>query len=421
MGTGSIPPPNPLAYEGQVVVPYIIREFAPTTSNNKFPVPTIWVWPSAKKIWLLVNLALGIATWVPLSGGTAPLLEIAVPNPPSPVVPDGTGLLTFTSTGGTVTITGSTNSINFDVTGGGTVIELVHTDSGDVTPASNAITLTGTNGITTSGSGSTASVNLTVPVIVAHGGTGDTSLTAHNVLIGEGTNPIAFAAPTSTSGIALVSTGTTTDPAFGTVTVPGGGTGATSFTAHTVLLGEGSSAIGMAGPGANNSIFMGVTSSDPIFTTTGTPYVTGISFDAGSNTLSAYKGIKLFSPLPTVNGSTPGTTTYTLQGGTYTRVGALVYIQLDIAWSAATGTGDLVIGNLPYTIGGAGNRSPEGTVRTDTMTWPIGASYLIALGVDASKTAFIEGQIPSSGPSRMQMQNTGSISMTMCYQTQDAA
>jgi hypothetical protein len=73
-------------------------------------------------------------------------------------------------------------------------------------------------------------------ISVAHGGSGLTTLTAKNVLLGEGTDPIGFAAPGNT-GIPLVSAGSATNPAFGTALVIGGGTGLTTTTAYAVLCG----------------------------------------------------------------------------------------------------------------------------------------------------------------------------------------
>jgi hypothetical protein len=54
----------------------------------------------------------------------------------------------------------------------------------------------------------------TTKLTVANGGTGLATLTAHNVLLGEGTSNVAFAAP-STAGQALISAGATSDPVFG--------------------------------------------------------------------------------------------------------------------------------------------------------------------------------------------------------------
>jgi hypothetical protein len=52
---------------------------------------------------------------------------------------------------------------------------------------------------------------------VSKGGTGRDSLTAHNVLIGAGIDPVNFVAPTSNSGAALVGQGASSDPIFGKV------------------------------------------------------------------------------------------------------------------------------------------------------------------------------------------------------------
>jgi hypothetical protein len=93
------------------------------------------------------------------------------------------------------------------------------TGNGTVTSVSgtgtvNGITLTGT--VTSSGSltlgGTLSGVSLTTQVSgtlpVANGGTGSTALTANNVLLGNGTNPLQVVAP-GTTGNVLTSNGTT--------------------------------------------------------------------------------------------------------------------------------------------------------------------------------------------------------------------
>lgn len=71
-----------------------------------------------------------------------------------------------------------------------------------------------------------------------------------------------------------------------------------------------------------------------------------ISFDAGTNFLSHYS-TGTYSP--TIRGaSTPGTTTYSSQVGSYTRIGNLVFVTGSVVWTAATGIGQLLLGSLPY-------------------------------------------------------------------------
>lgn len=94
---------------------------------------------------------------------------------------------------------------------------------------------------TSGGEVDVSSVAGTANQIAASSATGDVVLsligpytpatyTAHGVLLGEGTSSIVAIAPSATVGLALVSAGASADPAYGTVVVAGGGTGVTSVT-----------------------------------------------------------------------------------------------------------------------------------------------------------------------------------------------
>ncbi|MDR3450479.1 MAG: hypothetical protein P4M15_12180 [Alphaproteobacteria bacterium] len=62
----------------------------------------------------------------------------------------------------------------------------------------------------------------------------------------------------------------------GALGVSGGGTGDTTLTAHSVLVGEGTSPVGTAGPGAVNTVLVGMgTATDPAFS--GTPTLTNLT------------------------------------------------------------------------------------------------------------------------------------------------
>ena len=55
---------------------------------------------------------------------------------------------------------------------------------------------------------------------------------------------------------------------------------------------------------------------------------------------------------PTIYGSsTTGTTTYTTQNGSYTRIGNVVTASFSVTWSSATGTGSVVVDSLPFSLG----------------------------------------------------------------------
>ena len=112
------------------------------------------------------------------------------------------------------------------------------------------------------------------------------AVTQHDVLIGGASNAITSVAPSSTSGVALISGGAAADPSFGTVVVAGGGTGATTLTGilkgsgtsaitavavtqHDVLVGAASNSITSVAPSATAGVPLvsGGSSADPSFTT----------------------------------------------------------------------------------------------------------------------------------------------------------
>jgi hypothetical protein len=75
--------------------------------------------------------------------------------------------------------------------------------------------------------------------------------------------------------------------------------------------------------------------------------------------MDTFAGYKDGTFTPTIEGSTgAGTGTYTKQQGWYTRIGKLVFIAVDIGWSAHDGTGNIVLAGLPYASLSSGDTSP---------------------------------------------------------------
>jgi len=72
-----------------------------------------------------------------------------------------------------------------------------------------------------------------------------------------------------------------------------------------------------------------------------------------ANTLDDYEE---GSFTPVIEGqTTAGTGTYSIQVGRYTKIGNLVTVQIHLNWTAHTGTGNILIANLPFTSSGVGN------------------------------------------------------------------
>jgi len=143
-----------------------------------------------------------------------------------------TGAATFINNGNTYGASGWVMTTTGTLVVGTTSFTWTQTSSSSAVTVSSPLTKVGSN------------ISLTtVPVTL--GGTGLTTLTQYSVMIGNGTGNVAFAAP-STTGYPLLSTGASSNPAFGqlsltagvtgTLPVANGGTGtATAFTTGSVV------------------------------------------------------------------------------------------------------------------------------------------------------------------------------------------
>lgn len=103
-----------------------------------------------------------------------------------------------------------------------------HVVVGNIASSNSSITVTNASG----------SINLAIA------GT----ITQYNALVGGASNAIASVAPSSTSGVPLISQGSSANPTFGTAVVAGGGTGIVSTVAYAVLCG------GISSTGALQSV-----------------------------------------------------------------------------------------------------------------------------------------------------------------------
>jgi trimeric autotransporter adhesin len=261
---------------------------------------------------------------------------------PLTVANGGTGETSFTAyapiTGGTST-TGMLQSASAGMATSGFILTSTGSSSLPTwqAPAASNISITGDTGGALTGdaftftggttgltfAGATTTETLGGTLVVAHGGTGATTLTAHGVLLGEGTGAISFT-PVGTAGQVLLGTGA--DPNWVTpsagpgltivdtssvlsyalstpVTVANGGTGATTLTAHGVLLGEGTGAVSSTVAGTAGQLLLGTgTSTDPIWVTPTAG--TGLTIVDSSSALS----YALSTPVTVANGGTGATT-----------------------------------------------------------------------------------------------------------------
>lgn len=116
-----------------------------------------------------------------------------------------------------------------------------------------------------------------------------TDLTQYSILLGDGTSTIKKIAPNAAFGIALVSQGLAADPAYGTLSVGGGGTGLISLVAHALYVGNGALPPTALAVGLTGTVLQGNTGANPTFSTATYPSTTTVSqilYSSATNTVA---------------------------------------------------------------------------------------------------------------------------------------
>lgn len=116
---------------------------------------------------------------------------------------------------------------------------------------------------------------------------------------------------------------------------------------------------------------------------------------------------------PVVAGtSTAGAGTYTLQQGSYTRVGNIVFFELWAAWSAHTGTGNIRITGLPYTNPASAPIVPLTVYSVSGIAY---TGYLSAY-VEQNATTLVVRQVSTAGTgSGVSLPSAGSVVIAGSY------
>ena len=79
-----------------------------------------------------------------------------------------------------------------------------------------------------------------------------------------------------------------------------------------------------------------------------------------------------------IGGTSAGTTTYNGRSGDYTKIGNTVRVGFYISFTAATGTGEMRLGNLPFVQNADNaNNVKLGGVMTDGLNWDVDGSLIL--------------------------------------------
>lgn len=211
------------------------------------------------------------------------------------------------------TVTGAAQGIWYPITYyiPGVLITLT-SDVGIATPALGTITVAGGNNINTSAAGATLTINVTAPVTVPNGGTGQITLLDHGVVVGRGVAAVDSLTVGNTGELLVGATGA--NPAFGTsangnftfttatagtdraLTVSNTDNSAAVSAAHLQVTVGGSTSTG--DPYTNYSVTGGGTASVGIDNSDSDKFkiTTGASPSAGTELLSMSPGLTYFSP-----------------------------------------------------------------------------------------------------------------------------
>jgi len=140
-----------------------------------------------------------------------------------------------------------------------------------------------------------------------------------------------------------------------------------------------------------------------------------ITFDGGTNFLGHYSE---GSYTPTIIGSTSaGLGTYSVQTGTYQRIGNFARVQGFIVWSAHTGTGNMSASNLPFTAKNTSNLFFPGSVWASNLTYGAGAQLTGYMSPNTNNFA-LQALTSGSASSNVAVDTTGSFMFSVWYEIQ---
>lgn len=193
------------------------------------------------------------------------------------------------------------------------------------------------------------------------------------LLVAATTADPSWVTPTAGTGLSITTNATTLSYALSVpVSVSNGGTGATSFTAHSVLLGQGTSAITALGAASNGQLIIGSTSADPVLATLTAGTGVSITNGAGSITINAvgsgvtWNEITGTSASMAVNdgyiANNAGLVTLTLP--TTAALGSVIYVTGKGAggWKIAQNSGQTInLGTATTTSGASGSLASTNT------------------------------------------------------------
>lgn len=145
----------------------------------------------------------------------------------------------------------------------------------------------------------------------------------------------------------------------------------------------------------------------------------GIAFTGAGSTLTGNVTDWVSSTpsnfVPNVFGSvTGGTATYVTRQGVYGRIGNMVFVNINMSWSAHTGAGNMRIGGFPVRFN-LGIVNYMLNLYTESIPLPTGAVDLFLNGTNNDTFATSVATITNAAPSPIALPSAGTIACTGFY------
>ena len=154
---------------------------------------------------------------------------------------------------------------------------------------------------------------------------------------------------------------------------------------------------------------IGVGGATPAASGSGITFPATQSASTDANTLDDYEEGTF---TPTVQGvSSAGTASYSVQAGSYTKIGNLVFVNIYLTYSSGTGTGQLRIAGLPFTS--AGSLLPVASVYLDNIV--LTATYYPQVIMNSSSTTIDFYQAAGGGSAAVSYDAAGTILLSLTY------
>ena len=159
---------------------------------------------------------------------------------------------------------------------------------------------------------------------------------------------------------------------------------------------------------------IGVGGATPATSGSGITFPATASASSNANTLDDYEE-GTFTPT-IVGASTAGTGTYSAQVGRYTKIGHRVFLDINLEWSAHTGTGNMRVSGLPFTANSSSGYKVVGPIVTNNITLTANTLPTALTGFFISQILLIECDVGGGNTSEPAVDSAGDIQISINYE-----